>query len=140
MREREGVLKRLEERLGRMSGWLGARRGPGEAAGAPERMEALRREIARLRQAAAARARLDLEHARAALDDMKRDYAVEQPHLAFGRGEREAFRQHLKTTARLLPDLSNVDSPGFDRAEEEYERSWEELSRAFEAGDHRPSP
>jgi hypothetical protein len=143
MGDREGFLKRLEERLSRMSGWLAERRSGQEQAHAPDlhgRMEGLRRETARLRQAVTRTTRMDLDRVRATLEDMKTDYDVPPQHTSLRREEREAFRRHLHTTAHLVRDLASADSPGYDRAEEEYERSWEELRRAFEADEHAPHP
>jgi hypothetical protein len=36
--------------------------------------------------------------------------------------------------------MSTADNPNWDQAEEEYERSWEELERAFEAEGGTASP
>ncbi len=143
MREHESFLRRLEETLSRISGWLAARRRGGEQAGTPgrhARIEALRREIAAARRAIAETTRADLARVRAELDDLKRDYDVPPPHTALTRAELEAFKRHLHTTARLLRDHSNLDSPGWDRAHEEYERSWAEVERAFESEGRSASP
>lgn len=143
MREREGFLARVEESLSRVSGWLSARRGGGEVAGTgdrPRRIEAFRGEVARARRALAETARADLARARASLEDLRHDYEVPPQHTTLTRAELEAFRRHLRTTARLLGDLSNVDSPSWDRAHEEYERSWEEVERAFASSGEPASP
>jgi hypothetical protein len=143
MREHESFLSRLEETLSRMSGWLAARRRGGQRAGTRDRhapVEALRREIAEARRAIGETARADLARVRASLDDLKRDYDVPPPHTALSRAEFDAFRRHLHTTARLLPDLSTADNPNWDQANEEYERSWAEVERAFESEDRSASP
>lgn len=145
MGDREGFLGRMEERLSRMSGWLAARRSsqrqpPAQAPDLHGRMEALRSEIGRLRQAVSRATHEDLERVRATIEDMKTDYDIPPQHTSLRREEREAFRRHLHTTARLLRDLSSAESPRFDEAEEEYERSWEELRRAFEADEHVSHP
>ncbi len=143
MREHEGFLRRLEETLSLMTGWLATRRRGGEQAGTRDRhapVEALRHEIAEARRAIAETTRADLARVRANLDDLKRDYDVPPPHTALTRAELEAFRRHLHTTARLLRDLSTADSPTWDQANEEYERSWEQLERAFESEGGSASP
>jgi hypothetical protein len=142
MREHETFLGRLEETLSRASAWLLARR-RGEPTGTGDwhaRVEALRDEIAAARRAAAETARADLARVRAGLDDLKRDYDAPLPHTALRREELEAFRRHLRTTARLVRDLSTADSPTWDQANEEYERSWAELERAFESDDRPAAP
>ncbi len=134
MRERESFLKRLEERLPRMAGWLVGRQRGEEDAGLARgraRIEALRREIADARRSIAESAKYDLARVRASLDDMKRDYDAPPPHTALSRAELEAFRRHLHTTARVLGDISNLDSPNWTEAYEEYERSWAELEHAL---------
>jgi hypothetical protein len=143
MRERESFLRRVEEGLSRMSGWLAARQRGSEQDGAREphaRVEALRREIALARHAVAETAREDLARVHASLDDMKRDYDVPPPHVALRREELEAFRRHLHTTARLLRERATADSPNWERANEEYERSWADLERAFESEGGAASP
>jgi hypothetical protein len=143
MREHESFLRRLEETVSRMSGWLAARRRGGEQAGTVDRhapVEALRREIAEARRAIAVTARADLARVRANLDDLRRDYDAPLPHTALTRAELDAFRRHLHTTARLVRDLSTADSPTWDQANEKYERSWEELERAFESEGGSASP
>ncbi len=142
MREHESFLRRLEETLSRAAEWLSARR-HGEQAGADDRharVEALRREIAKARHAVAETARADLARVRAGLDDLKRDYDVPLQHTGLGRGELEAFRRHLHTTALLVHDLSTADNPRWDEANEEYERSWADVERAFEAEGGSASP
>lgn len=143
MRERETFLGRIEDGLSRMSGWLAARQRGGEQAGASyaqARLHALRGEIAQARHGIAVTAREDLARARAALDDMRRDYDVPPLHTALSRAELEAFRRHLHTTARLLRERATADSPDWTQATEEYERSWAELERAFESERDAPSP
>ncbi len=142
MRERESFLRRMEERLSRMSGWL-ADRQTGEQPGAGdvhERAEALRRELARARRAVGEAAHEDLARVRATLKDLKADYDVPPPHFALRRAELEALRRHLHTTAQLVRDLSTADSPRWNAANEEYERSWAEVERAFESQGDAASP
>jgi hypothetical protein len=136
-KDRQGFLRQLEERLSRVSSWLAARRRAGEQA--PERdlharVELLRREISRARHAAAEAAQDALAKARASLEDMARDYGVPPPHAAPRREELEALKRHLERTATLLPHISNLDDPLWGPAHEEYERSWDEVERALEAG------
>ncbi len=69
---------------------------------------------------------------------MERDDEVPPPHGALRREEIQALRRHLRLTARLLPHISNLDDPGWGPAREEYERSWEEVGRAFEGGSDTP--
>jgi hypothetical protein len=134
MREREGFLRRMEERLSRMSGWLSARQGGGEhGAGRHERVEALRRELEIARRKVGDVTHDDLARVRASLEDLRHDY--DAPHTALHRAELETLRRHLHTTSRLLDDRSNLDSPRWAEANEEYDRSWTELERAFE-GEH----
>jgi hypothetical protein len=143
MREHESFLRRIEEKLSRMSGWLAARQRGGEQAGTHhphERIDAVRREIAEARRAIAETTRADLARVHASLDDLKLDYDVPPPHTALSRAELEAFRRHLHTTARLVRDLSNIDDPSWDEANEEYERSWAEVERAFESEGGSASP
>jgi hypothetical protein len=143
MREHESFLRRLEEKLSRVSGWLAARQRGSEQAGTHHphaRIEALRREIAAARSAIAETTRADLARVRESVDDLKRDYDVPPPRTALSRAELEAFRRHLHTTARLLRDLSTADNPSWDQANEEYERSWAEVERAFESEGGSASP
>jgi hypothetical protein len=143
MRGHEGFLRRLEEKLSRVSGWLAARErggGPADAGRWHAPVEALRREVAEARRAIAETARADLARVRTSLDDLRQDYDVPPPHTALSRAELEAFKRHLHTTARLLRDLSTADSPNWDQADEEYERSWAELARAFESEGGSASP
>lgn len=140
MREHESLLRRLDERLSRISGWLAARRG--EARAPPdrhERLDAVRRELAEARRAIGETARADLARARASLDELTRDYEAPPQHTALSHVELDAFRRHLHTTARLLRDMSNLDSPAWDQATAEYERSWAEVEQAFES-QGRPAP
>lgn len=143
MHARESFLGRLEEGLSRMSEWLAARRHRSDAAGAREqhaRLEAARREVASARRAVAEKAHADLARVRASFDDMKSDYDVPSPHVALSQQEREALRRHLNTTARLLRDRSNLDDPNWEPANEEYDRSWAEVERAFESAGEPASP
>jgi hypothetical protein len=143
MREHESFLRRLEDTLSRAAGWLAARR-HGEQAGTEDgrhaRVDALRREVAEARRAVAETARADLARVRAGLDELKRDYDVPLQHTGLGRGELEAFRRHLHTTGRLVHDLSTADNPRWDEANEEYERSWADVERAFEEEGGSASP
>lgn len=132
MREREGFLNRLEERLSRIAGWLAERQRGEEHAGLA-RIEAFRRDIADARRAVAETATADLARVRASLDDMRADYDAPPPHTALSRAELDTFRRHFNTTARLLGDMSNLDSPNWTAAYEEYERSWQEVEHAFES-------
>ncbi|HET6414400.1 MAG TPA: hypothetical protein VFG53_20295 [Anaeromyxobacter sp.] len=133
--DRHELLRELEERLSRVSRWLAGRRPKGDQAW--ERFQALlesvRRDITRARQAGAQEVREVAKSARASLDDMERDFEVPHVRSTFRGEELQALRRHMKLTARLLPHLSNLDDPGWRPAHEEYERSWDELRRAFEA-------
>jgi hypothetical protein len=143
MRERESFLTSMEQRFSRVAGWLAARRRSAGEAGARDlhaRTEALREEIARARHAFDEKVHEDLARVRTNLEDMKSDYGVPPPHYALRREELEALRRHLHTTARLVKDLSTADSPGWNAANEEYERSWDELERAFESEGDAASP
>ncbi|HYG69709.1 MAG TPA: hypothetical protein VD838_18685 [Anaeromyxobacteraceae bacterium] len=142
MREHEGLLTRLEGTLSRMSGWLLARRRaePVASHARHERVEAFRLELAHLRRGVGETTRADVARVRAALDDLRRDYDVPPQRTGLTHAELEAFRRHLQVTSRLLRDLSNLDSPEWERAHEEYERSWAEVERAFEAQGESPSP
>lgn len=134
--DRHGFLRQLEHRLSRVSGWIAARRRPGGQASEQDlhaRVELLRRDISRARHAAADAAHDTVASARTTLDDMARDYEVPPPHTALRREELEALRRHLQHTGSLLPHLSNLDDPRWGAALEEYERSWDEVERAFEA-------
>jgi hypothetical protein len=84
--------------------------------------------------------KVDLERARASVEDLERDYEVPPPHEALSREELEMFRRHLRTTARLLRERADLDDPDWVKANEEYERSWTELERAFEAQGGAASP
>jgi hypothetical protein len=143
MRERETFLRSMEHRLSRLAGWLGARRHGGEKGDERDlhaRAEALREEIARARRAFGWAVHEDLARVRDSLDDMRSDYGVPPPHYALRREELDALRRHLHTTARLVKDLANADAPGWNAANEEYERSWEEVERAFEGQGDAASP
>jgi capsule polysaccharide export protein KpsE/RkpR len=143
MREHESFVRRLEDGLSRMSGWLAARRSSDAPAGAPNphaRLEALRRELAQARHAVASAARADLARVRASFEDMYRDYAIAPPPVALSRAELEALRRHLHTTVRLLHDRATADNPEWGPANEEYDRSWAEVERAFESRGDAASP
>ncbi len=139
--EREDFLRRLEDRLSRLSGWLAGRRRAGEQTPGPlhSRVQALRREISRARRAAAQEAHDVVARAQATLEDMERDDEAPPPHGALRREEVQALKRHLRLTARLLPHISNLDDPGWGPAHEEYERSWDEIHRAFEEGSDTPA-
>lgn len=144
-RDRERVLRKLDGRLSRVSSWLGAREWGGEQAGDRDlrlRIDALRREISRVRDALLDdAAHENLARARAAVDDLARDYHgsdVARPRAVPRREEVEALWRHVKRTALLVHHLSNLDDPYWGRARQEYERSWTEVKRAFEEGHLRP--
>jgi hypothetical protein len=63
---------------------------------------------------------------------MERDYDAPPPHGAIRREELRAMRRHLQVTATVLPHVSNLDDPWWGPAYEKYERSWDDLHRAFE--------
>ena len=142
MRDRESVLRRMEERLSRASGWLSRRRhgGPPGADDLQARTLALKDEIARLRRSAATRVQEDLARARASVDDMGTDYDVPPPHFALKPEEAKAFGRYLAAVGRLEPIISNLDDPRWDAAHEEYERAWNEMEGAFEPEGHAASP
>lgn len=144
MADHESFLRRMEERLTRVSGWLAERRrGPpgGQGPKDPQaRLEAIRGEIARARRSVGKVVHDDLGHVRASLDGMKADYDLPLPQYALRRAELDALRRHVHTAARLARVLSNVDDPGWDAASEEYDRSWAEVERAFEAEGGAASP
>jgi hypothetical protein len=138
MRAHDSFLGRLEETLSRASEWVVGRERGGEqrrSGGGHGRFEALRREIAEARRALRETSRADLARVRAGLDDLRADYDVPPPHTGLTRAELEAFRRHLHTTARLVRDLSTADSPRWNEADEEYERSWAEVERARSEGE-----
>ncbi len=139
MRERESFLRRLEERLSRVSGWLAERRRGGQASAGDlhGRTESVRRDISRALHSVAQE---DLARVRASLEAMRADYDVPPPHFALRRPELDAFRRYLETTARLEPVLSNLDAPSWEKAHEEYERAWGEVERAFEQQGDAASP
>ena len=94
-------------------------------------MQAARESLAAYVHAAADDVRRAVARARATLEDMDRDYEAPPPHVALRRDELQALRRHLQLTANLLPHVSNLDGPGWPTAHEEYERSWDEMLRAF---------
>ena len=129
--DRQETLRELEERLSRVSGWL-AGRGEQATRWLRTRLESVQRDVSRARRAGAQDLRDAVASARATLDDMDRDYGAPPAHVALHPEELRALRHHLQLTAGLLPHLSNLDDPGWDRAREEYDRSWVEVRRAFE--------
>ncbi len=134
-RHRNEAARMVEDRLSRLSGWLAARRRVGEAdvEQLHARVESLRRELSRAREVAAEEAHEALARARAALEDMERDHEVPLSRASLRREELDVLKRHFRLTAALLPHLSNLDDPRWGRAREQYERSWEEVHRAFEA-------
>jgi hypothetical protein len=137
-RDRERFLRKIEGRLPHVSSWLAARERGGDQMGDVDlrlHLETLRREISRARQALADAAHEHLARARAAVDDLARDYHdsdVARPRAVPRREELEALRRHVERTALLVHYLANLDDPYWGRARQEYERSWGELRRAFE--------
>ena len=85
-----------------------------------------------LRRATAEDAHDVVARAQASLEDMERDGEVPPPHGVLEREEVQALKRHLRLTARLLPHISNLDDPAWGPAHNEYERSWDELQRAFD--------
>ncbi|HEY6100699.1 MAG TPA: hypothetical protein VIW03_14775 [Anaeromyxobacter sp.] len=138
-RDREELLRRMEDGLSAVSSWLSARRAAGgeRVERLHARLESVRQEI---RNEAVQSARDALARARVAIDEMDRDDDAPPPPRALRREELQSLRRHLELTARLLPRLSNLDDPSWRSAHAEYERSWGELTRAFEGGASRPSP
>jgi uncharacterized protein YicC (UPF0701 family) len=134
-RVRDELLRELQERLTRVSTWLAARRRTGEQVSErfQTRIESVLREIAGVRHAEAHGVHHVVGRARATLEDMDRDYEAPHTRVALRREELQALRRHLRLTANLLPHVSNLDDPGWPIAHEEYERSWDEVRRAFES-------
>ncbi len=64
--------------------------------------------------------------------DMELDYGAAPPHAGVRREGLDALRRHLQHTLELLPHLSNLDDPEWLSAQEAYQRSWDEVVRAFE--------
>jgi hypothetical protein len=133
-RDRQEILRRLEDRLSAVSSWLAARRNAGDQhlEHLHARVEAVRRDVSQARKATAHSVHHVLARARATVDDMERDYEAPPPHGALRGEEVQALRRHLRLTATVLPHVSNLDDPGWLPAHEEYERSWDELHRVFE--------
>ncbi len=131
-RDRQEILRRLEGRLSTASRWLAARRLAGE-----QRIERLRADLEsvrrEIRKKTAQSTHDALARARATVDEMEREDQVPQNQGPLRREELDALRRHLRVTVTLLPHVSNLDDPGWRAAHEEYERSWEEVHRAFEA-------
>ncbi len=138
-RNRQEILRRLEDRLSAVSSWLAARRNAGELhlEQLHARVDSVRRDVSRAGQGSAQSVHDALARARATVEDMERDYEVLPPHVTFRREELQALRRHLELTATLLPHLSNLDDPRWLPAHEENERSWDELHWVFEG---RPPP
>jgi hypothetical protein len=139
--QREHFLGRLEDRLSRLSGWLAGRRRAGEQAPGPlhSRVESRRREISRARRATGQEAHDVVARAQATVDDMERDDEAPPTHGPLRREELQALKRHLRLTVRLLPHISNLDDPRWGPAHEEYERSWDEIHRAFEGESDTPT-
>lgn len=135
-RDRQELLRRLEDRVSAVSSWLAARRNAGEQhlEQLHARVESVRRDVSQARQGTAHSVHDALARARATVADMERDYEAPPPHVALRGEELQAMRRHLQLTARVLPHVSNLDDAGWGPAYEEYVRSWDELSRAFEGG------
>ncbi len=79
-------------------------------------------------------ARAALARARATVDEMQREDQVPQHQVPLRREELRALKRHVQLTARLLPHISNLDDPRWASAHDEYERSWDEVHRAFQGG------
>lgn len=130
--DRQALLGRVEDRLSTLSRWLAARRVAGEQR--LERLhahlESVRREM---RNEMKQSAQDGLARARATVDEMEREDEIPQLQGPLRREELHALRRHVQLTATLLPHMSSLDAPGWGAAHEEYERSWEEVHRAFEA-------
>ena len=120
----------VEDRLSTASRWLAARRDAGE-----REVEQLRADLdsvgREIRKDAAHSVQDTLARARATLDDMDRELEAPRTHATIRRDELEAMRRHLRVTATLLPHLYNLDDPGWGPAQEEYERSWDEIRRVM---------
>lgn len=134
-RDRQEILRRLEDRLSAVSSWLAARRNAGEQhlEQLHARVEAVRRDVSQARQATAHSVHDVLARARATVDDMERDYEAPPPHGALRGEEVQALRRHFRLTATVLPHVSSLDDPGWGPAYEAYVHSWDGLCRAFEA-------
>jgi hypothetical protein len=142
MRDRESVLRRLEERLSRVSGWLSERL-HGDEPGAKDvvaRTLAIRDDVARLRRSFGEVAHEDLAKVRASMVSLRNDYDVPPPRFALRPEELKAFQRYLATTARLEPIISNLDDPRWDAAHQEYERAWAAMEAMFEPEGSAASP
>jgi hypothetical protein len=130
-RDREEILRRMEDRVSTVSGWLAARRAADE-----RRLERLRAVADSLRRdiekEIARSAHDELARARASIDGTNTGAGAPPPPAALGREELDELMRHLQLTATLLPRLSNLDDPGWRPAHDEYERSWAEVRRAYE--------
>lgn len=130
--DREEVLRHIEERLSRVSGWLAARRAADERR--LERLRAVAESVRRDVQKELARSEHDTSaRVRAAIEGMERDGGPRPPPV-LRREELDALMHHLQLTATLLPHVSNLDDPDWRAAHEEYERSWDEVRRAYQDG------
>ena len=138
-RDRDELLRRIEETLSTISSWLAVRRSVGgrHLERLRARLESVRREIGKESAEAAHDA---LVRIRAGIEDLERDETAPRPPAALRREELQALKHHLQLTAALLPRLSNLDDPGWRLAHAEYERSWDRLTRAFDSGAAQPSP
>ncbi len=132
--DRQEFLRVLESHVSRVQAWLAGRRRAGEddLERLRARLGTLREAVAQARQGTAQEAHDALAHARAALADMESEYEVPPGSGALGREELRALTRNVWLTATLLPSLSNLDDPGWRRAHDVYERSWQEVQRAFE--------
>ena len=92
-------------------------------------LEGLRTATAQAWQHAVARAQAAADEVEL---DMELDYGAAPPHAGVRREGLHALRRHLQLTLHLLPHLSNLDDPAWRSAQEAYQRSWDEVYRAFE--------
>ncbi len=131
--DREELLWLIEDRLSIASRWLAARRDAAERHLEPARarLEFTRRE---LRVDVARSIRHALAHVHAMLEDVDRELDAPPAPATMRREELDAMRRHVRLTAKLLPQVSNLDDPGWVPAREEYERSWDEIHRVMERG------
>ena len=133
--DRHQRIRRLEDRLSLVSTCVAARRGAGEhhLQQLHLQLESARRG---LRTTTAQFLQDGLARARAVADeverDMERDYGAAPPRLGFRRDGLRALRRHMQLAFALAPHLSNLDDPGWRSAHDAYQRSWDEVYRAFE--------
>lgn len=132
--DRHEFLRVLEGRVSRVQDWLAERRHAGEhdLERLRARLSTLRQAVSQARQGTAQEAHDALAHARAALADIEGEYEGPPISGALGGEELRALRRNLRLTATLLPHLSNLDDPDWRRAHDDYDRSWDEVHRAFE--------